>query len=83
LDRNLDGLWSRYRCSGKEKNSQPLPGPEPPIIYPVAQCYTTELSWLYIQEEAQKVMITFENQNVKSSDNRYFSHTVTFLDVPQ
>jgi hypothetical protein len=25
------------------ENSQPLPGPEPPIIQPVAQHYTTEL----------------------------------------
>jgi hypothetical protein len=30
----------------KKKNSQPLQGLEPPIIHPVAQCYTTELSWL-------------------------------------
>jgi hypothetical protein len=28
----------------KRKNSQPLPGFEPPIIQPVAQRYTTELS---------------------------------------
>jgi hypothetical protein len=31
---------------GEEKNSQPLPGLEPPVIQPVAQCYTTDLSWL-------------------------------------
>jgi hypothetical protein len=31
----------------KEKNSQPLPGLEPPIIQPVAQRYTTELSRLH------------------------------------
>jgi hypothetical protein len=31
----------------KEKNSQPLPGLEPPIIQPVAHRYTTELSRLY------------------------------------
>jgi hypothetical protein len=31
----------------KKTNSQPLPGLEPPIIQPVAQRYTTELSWLH------------------------------------
>jgi hypothetical protein len=31
---------------GVEKNSQPLPGLEPPIIQPVAQRYTAELSRL-------------------------------------
>jgi hypothetical protein len=25
------------------KNSQPLPGLKPPLIQPIAQCYTTEL----------------------------------------
>jgi hypothetical protein len=29
---------------GEEKNSQPLSGLEPPIIKPVAQRYTTEIS---------------------------------------
>jgi hypothetical protein len=44
LDRRLDGTrsWSGYGV--EEKNSQPLPGLEPPIIQPVAQRYTTELS---------------------------------------
>jgi hypothetical protein len=31
---------------GEEKNFQPPPELEPPIIQPVAQCYITELSWL-------------------------------------
>jgi hypothetical protein len=34
------------RC-GEEKNSQALPGLEPPIIQPVAQRCTTELSRLH------------------------------------
>jgi hypothetical protein len=40
LDRRLGGR------GGEEKNSQSLPGLEPPIIQPVAQRYTTEISWL-------------------------------------
>jgi hypothetical protein len=38
LDRTLGG-----HC-GEEKNFQPLTGLEPPIIHPVAQNHTTELS---------------------------------------
>jgi hypothetical protein len=44
LDRRLDGPQSRSGCSGKEKNSHPLSGLEHPIIQPVAQRYTTEVS---------------------------------------
>jgi hypothetical protein len=36
--------WSGY--GGEEKNSLPLPGLEPLVIHPVAQCYITELSRL-------------------------------------
>jgi hypothetical protein len=43
LDRRLGGPQSSSGCGGKEKNSQPLPGLEPPIIQPVAQRYTTVL----------------------------------------
>jgi hypothetical protein len=46
LDRRLGGPRSRSGRGGEEKNSQSLPGLEPPIIQPVAQLYTTELSWL-------------------------------------
>jgi hypothetical protein len=42
----LSGSQSRSGRGGEEKNSYPLPELEPPIIQPVAQCYTTELSWL-------------------------------------
>jgi hypothetical protein len=44
LDRRLSGLQSRSGRGGEEKNSQPLPGLEPPIIQPVTHRYTTELS---------------------------------------
>jgi hypothetical protein len=46
LDRRLSGPQSHSRRRGEEKNSQPLPGLKPPIIQPVAQRYTTELSWI-------------------------------------
>jgi hypothetical protein len=45
FDRRLGGPQSRSGV-GEEKNSQPLPGLEPPIIQPVAQHLTTELSRL-------------------------------------
>jgi hypothetical protein len=43
LNRRLGESQSRSGRGGEEKNSQPLPGFEPPIIQPVAQRYTTEL----------------------------------------
>jgi hypothetical protein len=51
LDWRLGGAQSRSGRGGEEKNSQPLPELEPPIIQPVAQCYTTELSRLLITRE--------------------------------
>jgi hypothetical protein len=46
VGRRLIGGQSWSGCGGEEKNCQPLPGHKPPIIQPVAQCYTTELSQL-------------------------------------
>jgi hypothetical protein len=43
LDRRLGGPQSRSGRGGKGKNSQPLPGLEPPIMQPVTQGYITEL----------------------------------------
>jgi hypothetical protein len=40
----MGGPQSLSGRGGEEKNSQPLSGLEPPIIQPVAQRYTTELS---------------------------------------
>jgi hypothetical protein len=60
LYRRLGEPQSRSGRGGEEKNSQPLPGIEPPIVRPVDLCYTTELFrlmvWLivnqnYIHEE--------------------------------
>jgi hypothetical protein len=44
LDRKLGGPQSRAGSGGEKKNSQHLPGLEPPITQPVVQRYTTELS---------------------------------------
>jgi hypothetical protein len=38
----LGGPQSQSGRGGEEKNSQPLPGLEPPIIQPATQPYTTE-----------------------------------------
>jgi hypothetical protein len=46
LDRRLGGTQSWSERGGEEKNSQPQSGLELPIIQPVAQCCTTELSRL-------------------------------------
>jgi hypothetical protein len=48
LDRKLIGPQSQSGCGGEEKNSQPLPGLEPPIMQPVVQRRTTELHRLLI-----------------------------------
>jgi hypothetical protein len=46
LERRLDGPQSQSGCGSEEKNFQPLPVLKSPIIQPVAQHYTTELSKL-------------------------------------
>jgi hypothetical protein len=49
LDWRFGGPQSRSWRGGEEKNSQPIAGLEPPIIQPVAQRYTTELSRLLLE----------------------------------
>jgi hypothetical protein len=46
LYRRLGGTQSRSERNGEEKNSHPLLGFEHPIIQPVAQRYTTEITQL-------------------------------------
>jgi hypothetical protein len=46
LDKRLGGPDSRSGRGGAERNSQPLPGLELPIIQPVVQSCITELSRL-------------------------------------
>jgi hypothetical protein len=48
LSRRLGWPQSRSGRDGEEKNSHPLPGLELPIIQPIAQRYTTELSRLLL-----------------------------------
>jgi hypothetical protein len=57
LGRRLGGLQSRSWW-GDEKNSQPLPGLEPPIIQPVAQRYTTEISRLQFLSHSNRQLLT-------------------------
>jgi hypothetical protein len=57
LDRRLGGPQSWSGCGGEEKNTQPLPGLEPPIIQPVAQRYTTELSRLSVHRNEKYILL--------------------------
>jgi hypothetical protein len=74
LDRRLGGTQNRTGCGGGEKNSQPLPGLEPPVIQPVAQRYTTELSRLQFWNNQYKIKLI-------SSDNTsdLYSGGITWL----
>jgi hypothetical protein len=54
LGRKLGGPQSRSEHGGEEKNSKPLPGFEFPIIQPVAQSYTIELSRLLYKKRNVK-----------------------------
>jgi hypothetical protein len=70
LDRRLGGPQSRSGRGGEEKNSQPLPGLEPPIIQPLDQCYTTELSRLIssVNENAyEDVSKSFRTESITKS----------------
>jgi hypothetical protein len=58
LDRRLGERQSRSGRGGEEKNSQPVPALEPPIIQPVAQRYTTELSRLLMVRINEGLKIT-------------------------
>jgi hypothetical protein len=55
LDRRLGGPQSRSGRGGEEKNFQPLPGLEPPIIQPAVQHFTTEIFWLGAHEKCQSL----------------------------
>jgi hypothetical protein len=48
LDRRLGGSQSQSGHGGEEKNFQPPVGFEHLIIQPIAQSYTTNLSWLIL-----------------------------------
>jgi hypothetical protein len=69
LGRRLGALQNRSGHGVEEKNSQPLPGLEPPIVLPVDQCYTTEISYLCEEE----VVTYFKNLAPYSTDWNHFS----------
>jgi hypothetical protein len=55
----LGGPESRSGHGGEEKNSKPLTGLEHPIIHPIAQRYTIDLSRLRQGVLFSKIEITF------------------------
>jgi hypothetical protein len=67
LDRRLGGLQSQSGHGGEKKNSQPLPGLEPPIIQHVAQRYTAELSRLLFKSYINFTMNFFLRKSVGSN----------------
>jgi hypothetical protein len=64
----LGELQSRFGRGGEKKNSQPLPGLEPPIIQPVAQRYSTELS---------RAMLYVMQRDVTFLDSHPYNHIIT------
>jgi hypothetical protein len=77
LDRRLGELQSRSGHGGEEKNSQPIPGLEPLLFQPVAQRYTTELSWFH---DYRRWFISMEHQQPEMSytEKRSFSMSEKF-----
>jgi hypothetical protein len=63
MDRWLDGSQSRSGSGGEEKNFQPPPALEPPIIQPVAQRYTTEITRLLGEEYVLEMSATIQYEN--------------------
>jgi hypothetical protein len=49
-NQELGGPHSRSGKGGEKKNSQPLPGLEPPIIQPIAQLFTPEICRLLMND---------------------------------
>jgi len=76
LDRRLGGLQSQSGRSSEEKNSQPLPGLELPVIQPVAQRYTAELSPLLVT--INKICKITKNCNRKRVHSQMW-HTLPFV----
>jgi hypothetical protein len=73
-----EAVWAHSRSGrgGEEKNSQPLPGLELPIIQPVAQRYTTELSglltaWSYYRNFGHMKTLNFA----------FFSNKIKFVNL--
>jgi hypothetical protein len=69
LGRRLGGPQSRSGRGGEEKNSQPLPGFEPPIIQPVAQRYSS----------GQVIHCFYDNGRVHISPSLYSDRIIRWL----
>jgi hypothetical protein len=68
LDKRLGGLQSRSGRGGEEKNSLPLPELEAPIIQPLAQRYTIQLSRLL----ETKLEMLYEVVNLSKTQSVFF-----------
>jgi hypothetical protein len=89
LDRRLGGHQSRSGRRGEEKNSQPLPGLELPIIQPVVQRCTTELFRL-LEElyrvglmETEIALNGFPWISVLTEDFKFFIVIVNYITLPE
>jgi hypothetical protein len=77
----LGGPRGRSGHGGKEGDSQPLPGLEPPIIQPVAQGYNTELSRLLLLIGSSRnsvPKVTLLTEHVRSA----IIHLIYIQEVP-
>jgi hypothetical protein len=81
LDRRLGGSQNRSGRGGEEKNSQPLAGLETPIIQPVAQRYTTELSRLLNAIERFPIWLILALGSCSADQNVYCHATTMFITV--
>jgi hypothetical protein len=77
LDRRLGGPQSWSGRGGEEKNYQPLPGFEPPIIQSVAQRYTTELFRLLKEPAANTFIKITPAYHTESGDVLFCAITTT------
>jgi hypothetical protein len=74
VDRRLGGPQNRSGRGDEDKYSQPLPGIENPIIQPVAQRYTAELSWLY-----QHKMVKTKRHIFVSTTKKYHGQRLMYI----
>jgi hypothetical protein len=79
FDIRLGGPQSPSGYGGEEKNSQPLPGLEPPINQPVAQRYTTELFQLLHFSNLKKFSDIFQ---IISYRNLVYTKIIALFGLP-
>jgi hypothetical protein len=72
LDRRLGEPQSRSGRGGEDRNSQPLPGSETPIVQPIAQRFTTEDAYKSNLSESY-----FQEAIIQSSKRKKYSNTKT------